>query len=76
MPRRLYLHLLPSGGMVKIRITATYEYEIDPATAKDSYGTTDPKGILAIDQENAWDIIFEELSDGDHVVVKLEEVKE
>jgi hypothetical protein len=61
---------------MKIRITATYEYEVDPAAAGDSYGTTDPKRIIEIDSENAWDLLMEELQEGDDIVIKVEEVKE
>lgn len=61
--------------LMRIRITATFEYTVDPLKAIPAYGTTDPTLILEIDSENAWQIIYDEMADGDNVRIEIEEVK-
>lgn len=60
--------------LMKIRITATLEYTVDPRTATKAYGTSDPALILEIDRENAWQIIYDEMTAGDNVRINVEEV--
>lgn len=63
---------------MKIRITAVYEYEVDPSSPRtlEAYKTNRPDEIFEIDRENAWELMYEQLTEGDDVKISIERVAE
>jgi hypothetical protein len=65
--------------MTTLRITATYEYELpdDPAERKLAYGVLSVAKCIAVDLENASDIMLGHISqaeEGDEVTFTIEEL--
>jgi hypothetical protein len=59
---------------LKFRITATYEYEVNPDSYKDAGFGDNPtvEEMLQVDRDQMWEIMDDSLTSSDDVILKIE----
>lgn len=61
---------------IKFRITAVFEYEVNPQSFEGQGFGDNPtrEEMLQIDRDNIWEIMSDELTAGDRVVLEIEDI--